>query len=81
MLNINFTLSISVHQKSAHIPYEFVYLLKATLAKMAGANFLNPNLINLDFWRTFSEKLVGIQNYELRTEKEKNVSFFFKKKS
>lgn len=44
-------------------------LLRVTLSKMVSAKCLNPELINLDFWRRIPNKFRGIRFYEDRKTK------------
>lgn len=64
---IIFFLSPSRNQH-AHIPYEFVHLMKSTLTTMAEKGLLDPSLVNLDFWRAWPKKISNIQKYEQKRD-------------
>ena len=59
------------------VPDEFAVILKIALSKMVAAKCLNPEFINLDFWRRIPNKFRGIRLYE--ATKTKKVQFFFKR--
>ena len=58
------------------VPEEFSMILRVTLSKMVSAKCLNPDLINLDFWRRIPNKFRGIRFYEDRKNKFKEVLKF-----
>lgn len=45
--------------------------MKCTLAKMAGSGYLEPDLINYDFWRWLPTKMTNTKNYFKRKERKK----------
>ena len=59
------------------VPNKFVNMVKCALAKMAGAGFLDPDLINREFWRWFPTKMNNSKNYLKRTKKVFIILFLF----
>ena len=55
------------------VPEEFAILLKVALSKMVAAKCLNPEFINLDFWRRIPSKFKGIRYYEDKKTKYREV--------
>ena len=39
--------------------------MRATLAKMAGTNILNPETINLEFWSSWPRRFYNIRAYDM----------------
>lgn len=52
---------------------EFTVILKLALSKMVASKCLNPDLINLDFWRKIPNKFKGIRYYEDSKRKVREV--------
>ena len=50
-------------------------MIKCALAKLAGAGYLDPDLINLEFWRWFPRKMNNSKNYQKDKKKDK-VNFY-----
>ena len=55
------------------MPEEFTIILKVSLCKMVAAKCLNPELINLNFWRRVPAKFKGIRIYEEKKTKIREV--------
>lgn len=58
------------------VPEEFANILKVALSKMVAAKCLNPEFINLDFWRRIPNKFRGIRYYEDKKTKTREVYSF-----
>ena len=56
------------------VPDEFAILLKVALSKMVAAKCLNPEFVNLDFWRKMPIKFKGIRYYEDKKTKTREVT-------
>ena len=69
-----FNFSLDPADQDIAVPEEFSMLLRVTLSKMVSAKCLNPELINLDFWRRIPNKFRGIRFYEDRKTKFKEVN-------
>lgn len=73
-----FNFSLDPADQDIAVPEEFAMLVRVTLSKMVTAKSLNPELINLDFWRKIPNKFKGIRFYEDRKSKIREVrSQFF----
>ena len=55
------------------VPDEFSVILRIALSKMVAAKSLNPEFINLDFWRQIPNKFRGIRLYEATKNKIREV--------
>lgn len=66
------TMSRTRKNKGLTVPVEFAAFLKASLSKMAGQKFLDPQLISLDFWNKLPIKFSAVKFYE------KSLVTFFK---
>ena len=65
--------SVDPQDQDITVPEEFACILKIVLSKMVAAKCLNPELINLDFWRRIPGKFKGIRLYEDRKTKIREV--------
>ena len=60
------------------VPIKFVQMVKCCLAKMAGAGYLDPDLIDREFWRWFPKKMNNSKTYQKKKKvvTSKIFSFF-----
>ena len=50
--------------KSAVVPISFVAFLRASLSKMAGHRYIQPDLIDMDFWGKMNIKFSAVKHYD-----------------
>lgn len=55
------------------VPEEFATIIRVALSKMVSAKCLNPEFVNLDFWRKMPNKFKGIRLYEDTKRKIREV--------
>ena len=58
------------------MPEKFVQMVKCALAKMVGAGYMDPELINREFWRWFPKKMNNSGNYQKKQKVIKNGQIF-----
>lgn len=58
------------------VPDEFAMIVRVALAKMVSSKCINPELINLDFWRRIPNKFRGIRFYETNKTKNREVCVY-----
>lgn len=68
-----FISSLDPEDQDIAVPEEFAMILRVALSKMVSAKCLNPEMINLDFWRRMPNKFRGIRFYENTKNKNKDV--------
>lgn len=72
--SIFFNFSLDPADTDIAVSEEFAVILQVALTKMVSAKCLNPDLINLDFWRRMPNKFKGIRYYEDTKKKHKEVA-------
>ena len=50
--------------KPGTVPVQFVWFLRVALSKMAGHRFINPELIDLQFWAKMPLKFSAVRHYD-----------------
>lgn len=58
-----------------YIPFGFCHMVRMSLSRMASTGELNPELVNMSFWKLWPTKFKSVSDYEKR--KMVIVSFFF----
>ena len=46
------------------VPANFIAFLRASLAKMAGSNYIKPELIDMEFWTKIPIKFSAVKYYD-----------------
>ena len=59
------------------VPDRFVKMVKCSLAKMAGAGLLEPDLIAHEFWRWFPKKMSNSKTYQKKVRNIKYIFYFY----
>ena len=52
------------NNKGKTVPPSFVAFLRASLAKLAGYQYINPDLINMEFWTKMPLKFTAVKYYD-----------------
>ena len=52
------------NNKCETVPHNFVAFLRASLAKLAGYQYINPDLINMEFWSKMPLKFTAVKYYD-----------------
>ena len=68
--------SLDPAEQDIAVPEELAMILRVALSKMVAAKCLNPELINLDFWRKIPNKFKEIRFYEDRKNKIREVNYY-----
>lgn len=69
-------LSLDPEDQDIAVPEEFAMILRVALTKMVSAKCINPELVNLEFWRKIPNKFRGIRFYENNKTKTREVVKF-----
>lgn len=71
--------------KGEHVPLNFVAFLRASLSKLAGNRYIQPELIDVDFWTKMPLKFSAVKFYDkslvityILSIYYPKISFFFK---